>query len=155
MGNLQYLLPNNIRILEVITNQDSSEIRKSGWRSFLGIAAVFFILLSSCGVKASVKEFLGIQRETAKTEDFRKNNNSFLITQTADCVQQQAEEQLIVQVSEVKFPAPALAVLLTSAIHVLFLFDPVSTAPPHPLYGDTSRIHFPTPIFIQHESLLI
>tara|TARA_R110002020_G_scaffold467459_1_gene691017 strand:+ start:2149 stop:2595 length:447 start_codon:yes stop_codon:yes gene_type:complete len=140
--------------LAVITNQDSSEIRKSGWRSFMGIAAVFFILLSSCGVKASVKEFLGVQRGTAKTEDFRKNNQTFLITHGADCVQQQAEE-LIVHTSEVKFSAPALAVLLTSAIHVLFLFDPVSTAPPHPLYGDTSRISFPTPIFIQHESLLI
>lgn len=137
------------------TNKNSGVNSGDGLRSFLAIAAVFIILLTSCGIKASVKEFVGAQH-TTKKEHFQKNNQSFLIAQSDDCGEEQAEEKFIVQNPELKLSSyPAHAVLLTTAIRVLFLLDPVSTDPPHPLYGDSSRIYIPIPIFIQHESLII
>lgn len=139
----------------MINKKNSFRTNLFGWRSFLGIAAVFFILLSSCGLKSSVKEIFGVQH-TTKKEDYKKKSNSFLITESADCGLEQAVNDLFIQNPEVKLPSQAVVtVLLATVIPIIFGADLISLDPPHPLYGDTSRIHYSLPIFLQHERLNI
>ena len=139
----------------MIKIKNSDRTNGYGWRSVFGLAAVLFILLSSCGVKASVKDILGVQQSTKK-EDFKRTDHSFLITESADCGQDQAGKDLVIQNPELKLPSQAIvAVLLATVIPVLFDLDQITSSPLHPLYGDSSRIRYSLPIFIQHKRLII
>lgn len=123
----------------------------------LGFAVVLFVLITSCPVKAGIKQLIG---EPIKSEQSFPNASSALLSYQAssipDNVDRCAESEL--STLFVKSGTPQviglLPLILSATIVLFFFYAPHHTGEQHPFYRNL-KISGTLPIFLQYRKLII
>jgi len=112
---------------------------------------MLLVLLTSCVVKTSIKNFAGIPTKTER--GVPKGSHSFSTNSVEKCTQFNVSSTLIVQ--KPSFNAKGLfpAIIFTTAF--LFGFRTLSKANKHPLYSGSGKIPSAVPIFLEYRKIII
>lgn len=131
-------------------NRITLHIPENYRRYFFVFVVTFFVLLTSCPVKTSIKTLVGLP---SNIEQGLKANHSFLGTSFEKCINSESEDISVSQKGS--FHANELIPVVLFTVAFLFLFcDNVGQAQSHPLYGN-SKIPGSLPIFLQYRKLII
>lgn len=122
-------------------------------RYFLVFAAMLLVLLTSCAVKTSIKNLVGIPLETERS--LPKANHNLLANTLVKCSQLNVEDTQIVQKNSFKANDLLPAVILTVSFLFLLGIPPVSNENKHPLYNSSGKIRSAIPIFLEYRKLII
>lgn len=122
-------------------------------RYFLVCAAMLLVLLTSCAVKTSIKNLVGIPLKTERSVP--KANHNLSTNTLANCSQFNVEDTQIVQKNAFKANDLLPAVILTAAFLFLLGVPPVSNENKHPLYNSSGKIRSAIPIFLEYRKLII
>lgn len=122
-------------------------------RYFLVFAAMLLVLLTSCAVKTSIKNLVGIPMETERS--LPKANHNLLANTLVKCSQLNVEDTQIVQKNSFKANDLLPAVILTVSFLFLLGIPPVSNENKHPLYNSSGKIRSAIPIFLEYRKLII
>lgn len=122
-------------------------------RYFLVFAAMLLVLLTSCAVKTSIKNLVGIPLETERS--LPKANHNLLANTLLKCSQLNVEDTQIVQKKSFKANDLLPAVILTVSFLFLLGIPPVSNENKHPLYNSSGKIRSAIPIFLEYRKLII
>jgi hypothetical protein len=122
-------------------------------RYFLVFAAMLLVLLTSCAVKTSIKNLVGIPLKTERSVP--KANHNLSTNTLAKCSQLNVEDTQIVQKNSSKANDLLPAVIFTATFLFLFSFQPVSKENKHPLYSSSGKIRSSIPIFLEYRKLII
>ncbi|ODS88291.1 MAG: hypothetical protein ABS44_09050 [Chryseobacterium sp. SCN 40-13] len=122
-------------------------------RYFLVFAAMLLVLLTSCAVKTSIKNLVGIPLKTERSVP--KANHNLSTNTLANCSQLNVEDTQIVQKNSFKANDLLPAVFLTAAFLFLLGVPPVSNENKHPLYSSSGKIRSAIPIFLEYRKLII
>lgn len=114
---------------------------------------MLLILLTSCAVKTSIKNLVGIPVKTERSMPKAIHNLSTITL--ANCSQLNVEDTQIVQKNAFKANDLLPAVILTAAFLFLLGVPPVSNENKHPLYNSNGKIRSAIPIFLEYRKLII
>lgn len=115
------------------------------------VATVFFVLLTSCAIKSSIKSWANITGSTAQTP--LKTGSLFSSSSMEKCINSETKDTQILQTVSFQTGDYAPIVLFTFAFMLLFsvVFRDQQA---HPHYGNL-KISGSIPIFIRDRNLLI
>lgn len=122
-------------------------------RYFLVFASLLLVLLTSCPIKTSIKNFAGIPLKTERSTP--KTSNNFSPNSLEMCAQYNIEDTQLVQKHSFEANNLLPAVILTAAFFFLFGFHPVSKENKHPLYSGSGKIRIAIPLFLEYRKLII
>jgi hypothetical protein len=114
---------------------------------------MLLVLLTSCAVKTSIKNLVGIPLKTERSVP--KANHNLSTNTLANCSQFNVEDTQIVQKNAFKANDLLPAVILTAAFLFLLGVPPVSNENKHPLYNSSGKIRSAIPIFLEYRKLII
>lgn len=115
------------------------------------VMTIFFVLLTSCAVKSSIKSWANIANSTAQAPI--KNGNLFSSSHTEKCVNTESTETQITQTVSFQASDYAPVVLFTLAFMLLFSVS-LRSKQVHPHYGNL-KLSGSIPIFIRDRNLQI
>ncbi|AIM36695.1 hypothetical protein KO02_08225 [Sphingobacterium sp. ML3W] len=115
------------------------------------VATIFFVLLTSCAVKSSIKSWADIASSTAQAPI--KSGNLFSSSITEKCINSETTDTQISQIVSFQAGDYAPIVLFTLAFMLLFSVT-VRSQQAHPHYGNL-KISGSIPIFIRDRNLQI
>ncbi|MBD1425195.1 hypothetical protein [Sphingobacterium arenae] len=118
-------------------------------RYLSGVALLFFVLLSSCPVKASIKNFAD---NPIKKEQSSTNRSNALFHSSDRCADTELTTKVIKQGSSQHVDILP-AILFTAIVFFLFCI-PHRKEKAHPLYGNL-KLAGTLPIFLQYRKLII
>lgn len=139
-----------LRIMEL----NKTHHRTSKWRSIIGIVAIFCIVLSSCAVKASIKNHLGVQHTATQNKTSNNQGKSFLSSSAIDCFYTSSADAINIQNADVKFAGSTIAILALCTFTFFFGFNALKKEDKYPLYN-SDKISGSLPIFLQYRKLII
>ena len=122
-------------------------------RYFLVFVAMLLVLLTSCAVKTSIKNLVGIPIKTERSAP--KANHNFSTNTLEKCSQLNVEDTQIVQKNSFKANDLLPVVILTAAFLFLLGVHPVSKENKHPLYSGSGKIRNSIPLFLEYRKLII
>jgi len=132
-------------------NKIQSSIAEKCRGNFFALAMMVFVMLTSCPVKSTIKEVLGIpvntEQTTAKAKQGLQNMN------IEKCSDAQLKEATIVY-TDASHASTLVPVILLAAFFLFLLPTPRKKEQTHPLYGSL-KISTSLPIFLQYRSLII
>ncbi|MEJ5056228.1 hypothetical protein WH223_18440 [Sphingobacterium sp. MYb382] len=136
--------------------QTSRTYQKScRWTSFLAILAIFCILLSSCPIKSSIKNFIGSDFPAAqKDKSSAQNGTSFFSNSTTDCAVQNTVKESTFQKGDSSQHAQVSATLLFSLV-LAFIYGNFTLDKKQKPHHKNVGIKATIPIFIAYRKLLI
>lgn len=122
-------------------------------RHIFVFTTMLLMLLTSCSVKAGIKNIAGTPVQTE--HNTAKSNQKFLLNASERCAGFKSTDTLIVQ--KVSFTANDLlpVALFTAALFFLFCFRSVSKEQKHPLYSGSAKISNTIPLFLQYRKLIV
>lgn len=134
-------------------NRTVPNINNNFQRCLFVFATVFLILFSSCAIKASVRNLVGIPSKTEQSNS--KTHQNFTANYVEKCAEIENADTLIVQ--KVSFDANDLlpVVLYIATFLFLFRFRSESKESKHPVYSGSSKIRSSIPIFLEYRKLII
>lgn len=122
-------------------------------RYFFVFATMLLVLSSSCAVKTSIKNLVGVP---AKTQQSIPKDNQNLSVNTGDkCAEFEIADTQIVQNISLNTNDLLPVVLFTAALFFLFSFSSVAKEHNHPLYSGSAKIRNSIPLFLEYRKLLI
>lgn len=134
-------------------NRTAPDILSNCKRYFLVFAAMLLVFLTSCAVKTSIEDLVGIPLKTERS--LPKTNHNPSINTLEKCDQLNVEDTQIVQKNSFKANDLLPAVIFTVAFLFLFGFRPVNKETKHPLYSGSGKIRNSIPIFLECRKLII
>jgi len=125
------------------------------WSSLLAILAIFCILLSSCPIKSSIKNFIATDfPKEQKDKSAAQNGTSFFSASTSECLAQNTVKETTFQKGDNSQQAQLSAVLLFSLV-LSFIYGNFVVAKKQAPYRTDSHHEATLPIFIAYRKLLI
>lgn len=134
-------------------NRTFSNILANSKRYFLVVAAILLVLLTSCPVKLSIKNFAGIPIKTENGVNRGHQNTSTSLLEK--CAQYSIEDNQIVHKNSIGSNDLLPAFILTLAFLFYFDFRANKKEIKHPLYSGTNRIRSTIPLFLEYRKLII
>lgn len=122
-------------------------------RYFLVCAAILLVLLTSCPVKLSIKNWAGIP---IKTESgVSKGRQSVSTSLLEKCPQYNIEDNQIIHKHSIDSNDLIPAFILSLAFLFYFGFRVNTKEIKHPLYSGSNRIRSTIPLFLEYRKLII
>lgn len=122
-------------------------------RYILVFAAMLLVLLTSCSIKSSIKNFAGFP--TNKEQGLPKGQHNFSVDKFEKCAQFDVSDTQIVQ--KISFNANDLLPVVIFTAIFLFLLGPryLIKENKHPLYNGSGKIRNSIPLFLEYQKLII
>lgn len=116
-------------------------------------AAMLLVLLTSCAIKSSIKNFAGIPTNTE--QGLPKSNQNLSTNTLENCAQFDFSDTQIVQ--KIYFNSNDLlsVILYTAAFVFLIGFRSTIKESKHPLYSGSGKIQNAVPLFLEYQKLII
>lgn len=134
-------------------NRTFSDILANSKRYLLVFAAIVLVLLTSCPVKLSIKNWAGIP---IKTESgVNKGRQSVSTSLLEKCPQYNIEDTQIVHKHSIDSNDLLPAIILSLAFLFYFGFRAITKEIKHPLYSGSNRIRSTIPLFLEYRKLII
>lgn len=135
-------------------NRTFSNISAANFKPyFLVVASILLVLLTSCPVKLSIKNWAGIPIETES--GVNRGNQNISTSLPEKCPQYNSEDNQIVQKHTIGFNDLLPAFILTLAFLFHFGFRVNAKEIKHPLYSGSNRIRSAIPLFLEYRKLII
>lgn len=122
-------------------------------RYILVFAAMLLVLLTSCSIKSSIKNFAGFPPNTE--QGLPKGHHNFSVNMLEKCAQFDVSDTQIVQ--KISFNTNDLlpAVIFTAVFLFLLGFRSLIKENKHPLYNGSGKIRNSIPLFLEYQKLII
>jgi len=120
------------------------------------IVAILCLLLSSCAVKAGIKQFLALHTTEQSSSPHKQNGKQYVSQIWNSCQYEQVLDIVTIQKSGFEFSQNILAVFFVPAfLCFLFSFCWENKENNHRLYQDSKKIPKPIPLFLEYRKLII
>ncbi|NGM62821.1 hypothetical protein G5B30_12955 [Sphingobacterium sp. SGG-5] len=130
--------------------------RLRGVRTLTRVVAMLCLLLSSCAVKASIKQLLALHTTEQSSSPHKQNGKQYVSQIWNSCQYEQVVDSVTIQKGGFEFSQNILAVFFFPAfLFFLLSFRWENKENNHPLYQDSKRIPKPIPLFLEYRKLII
>ncbi len=136
---------------------NSTYLKPDFWRTFISAIAILCLMLSSCTVKASVKNLLGFKHSTEQSHRPAKHKAKLFVSSNSEtCHYNQLSETIVVQKAGFDLSQNPLATFIC-CVFLCFLvgFRSESKETRHPLYNSSGKISGSVPIFLEYRKLIL